>query len=255
MLSTFFKPDHLRPYVGAGPEWFDRVLSEFEGFWDGESPRIGETGARGWRHAVLEPPVVSSQPAAVVTHVSLDPFERWLEAERHAEQHRSRPSRATDLDAADEDDPYRVVLFSDVRPFLWPIRSPEVRQQIIYAFLNFLGLPFTPPEVPTTAPSAVDPHLQWSLAYNTTLRSAFWPPKHSAKKVVWQTVGGEPMEPEHPRALQSPFTCPVKLWAQDRGTLFARSGKWFRDLEAADLEHVDVSLVRYVSCETLGRIC
>jgi len=173
-----------------------------------------------------------------------DSFERWLQAERHADRLCAMPGRATDLGLDSEDDPYRVILFSDIRPFLFPVQAPEVRLQLIYAFLNFLGLPFTPPDVPTTTPAAADPHLQWTLAYNDALRSAFWPFRANTKQLVWQTVGGEPMEPEHSRPLENPFSCPIKSWPQERSTMFSDSGRWFRDLENADLQHVDVSLVK-----------
>jgi len=242
--STFFKPDDLRPYPGAGRDWFDRVLVQFETFWDSEMPRIGEKRARGWRNSssASSPQVPESTP--LVKHVLDNPFERWLEAERHVEHCRALPGRATDLDDAEEDDPFQVVLFSDLQAFMFPVRTPEVRLQLIYAFVNFLGLPFTPPDIPTSSASLSDSHLQWMLASNSALRSSFWPPRLGVKQLAWQTVGGEPMEQEQKRALQNPFTCPIKSWSQGRSTLFSQSSKWFRDLDSLDVQHLDVNLVR-----------
>lgn len=237
---TFFKPDHLRPPHHADPIWFEGVLSEFEAFWEDEGPRIGEPGAAGWRNALDTN--FASQELTPIGHRSENDFERWLEAERNAETTHSLPGRAKGLD--DDEDPFRVVLFSDVQPFLFFIRSPEVRLQLVYTFLTFLGLPFSPPETPTTSPVLSDPHLRNGLAYNSTARAAFWPPQVGRRRLPWQTVGGEPMTPEASSALSHPFGCPVKCWASDQSTLFGQSGKWFRDLEGADLAHVNVPIVR-----------
>lgn len=240
MEITFFKPDHLRPPIHAGPSWFAGVLSEFEGFWDDESPRFGEDGAPGWRNTdTLDFP---PQETTEVTHIASDPFEKWLEAERHAESTLCRPGRAKNFD--EEDDVDRVVMFDDIKAFLFPVRTPEVRLQLVYAFLTFVGLPFSPPDVSTSSPAAGDPHLGSDLAYNDNARESFWPAKPSIKRIPWQSVQGELVEPEQPSALSHPFGCPMKSWASERQTMFAQSSRWFRDLDAADLDTVDVPLVR-----------
>ena len=240
MEVTFFKPDHLRPPHRADPVWFEGVLAEAESFWEDEGPRIGEPGATGWKNTLdAELPTQRPQP---VKHDSQNDFERWLEAERHAETTLTLPGRAKNLD--DDEDPFRVVLFSDVQPFLFFVRSPEVRLQLVYAFFTFLGLPFSPPDTSTVSPAISDPHLCTGLAFNDAARAAFWPPRAGARRLPWQTVGGEPMTPEASSALAHPFSSPVKCWASDPSTLFAQSGKWFRDLETVDLAHVDVQVVR-----------
>ncbi|WVQ97651.1 hypothetical protein IAU59_004765 [Kwoniella sp. CBS 9459] len=248
MEITFFKPGHLRqrPESYSLTSWFDKIQSEFEEFWDSEAPRIGEDGSLGWRDSMASSDPPSSRPSPSFHHISDDPFERWLEAESHAESSYALPGRATDLDPETEDDPYHVILFSDIQPFLFAVTTPEVRLQLIYAFLTFLGLPFSPPGVPSSSPANTDPHLRWSLANNASARQAFWPPKHSAKKILWQTVGGEPMEPERPRGMEHPFGSPIKSWVQDRGTMLGRQGSWFKDLDSTDLGAVDVELVRNV---------
>lgn len=245
---TFFKPDHLRapaPPFDRGL-WFAGVMQEFEDFWDSEIPRIGEDGGKGWKEMHASPEEASflrSSAPHLFTQAD-NPHERWLEAERQAEKALTLPGRARDLDAPD-DDPFHVVLFEDVEPFLFPVQTPSARLQLIYAFFNFLGLPFLPPDVPTSSPASTDPHLRWTLIQNEGLRAAFWPPRPSLKRIAWQTVGGEPMEVEARRALESPFGCPVKSWMSSRDTLFAGQ-LWFRDLTSLDLAHVDVDLARNV---------
>ncbi|OCF42136.1 hypothetical protein I317_04107, partial [Kwoniella heveanensis CBS 569] len=245
---TFFKPDHLRhrPATSSHANWFSTIQSEFEGFWDSEVPRIGETGALGWGKSMASADPPSADLAKPLQHASGNPFERWLEAETHAEKAYALPGRATDLDPATEDDPYHVVLFSDIQPLLFAVTAPEVRIQLIYAFLTFLGLPFSPPGVPSSSPANADPHLLWSLSHNEAARRAFWPPQHGLKRIPWQTVGGEPMEPERGRGMDDPFGCPVKCWVQDRGTMLGKQGSWFKDLDADDLGSLDVELVRNV---------
>ncbi|WVF70250.1 hypothetical protein IAT40_005039 [Kwoniella sp. CBS 6097] len=245
---TFFKPDLLRhrPESSSPSGWFEKIQSEFEDFWESEAPRIGDSGALGWRRSgsSINPP--PSRSAGSLQHSSEDPFERWLEAEVHAEKAYARPGRATDLDSETEDDPYHIILFADIQPFLFAVTIPEVRLQLIYAFLAFLGLPFAPPGVPSSSAANNDPHLQWSLANNEHARRAFWPPKHALKKIPWQTVGGEPMEPERGRGLDNPFGSRVKCWTQDRGTLLGKQSSWFTDLDAIDISAVNVDLVRNV---------
>lgn len=245
--STFFKPAYLRP--PAPPfdrqRWFSGVVMEFEDFWDSEAPRIGEEGAQGWQSTHASATQVEAptwKPRDVDPNNGGDPYARWYQAERRDERLLGMPGRARDLDAPDSD-PFHMVMFDDVAPFLFPIQTPMARLQLIYAFLTLIGLPFAPPEAPTSSPSASDPHLRWALAQNEAMRAAFWPPRPSGKRIVWQTVGGAPMDAEQPRTLKSPFGCPVKSWMSDRGTLLA-GDKWFRDVSAIDLRHVDVDFAR-----------
>ncbi|ORX37353.1 NRDE-2, necessary for RNA interference-domain-containing protein [Kockovaella imperatae] len=248
MEITLFKPDRLRPPSQPSPAWFRDLLAEYEVFWDSETARIGEHGAKGWKNSSTEttetPESGASQEA--VEHQSSDPFERWSEAESFAESRGFLPGRATDLYAADDEDPYRVVLFHDIEPFLFPIRSGRVRLELVYTFLSFIGLPFRPPDVSTGAASNLDPHLHWSLTYNNQLRACFWPPKLRQKSLPWQTVGGEPMEPESQRAMSTPFASPVKSWLSTADTFFGGSDRWFRDATAIDLAHVDLTFARNV---------
>lgn len=221
---------------------------EFEDFWDSEVPRIGEPGSQGWRsthesEVSVEPPPI--RPRDLDTGKDGDPYARWYRAERRAEQALNLPGRARDLDPPG-DDPFHMIMFDDVAPFLFPVQTPLARLQLIYAFLTFLGLPFAPPGAPTSSPSASDPHLRWPLAANDGTRVAFWPPRPTTKRIVWQTVGGTPMDAEQPRTLRSPFGCPAKSWISERGTLFA-GDRWFRDVTATDLAHVDVDFTRYAT--------
>lgn len=207
-------------------------MAGLERFWDAEVARVGETGAPSWRAAEAgAPPAFRfSQPQTAVEIVAGEnPFEQWYKAERHQERHAFRPALATDLDLDDED-PYRVILFADVEPFLFVLQSSEVRLQLAFSFLSFLGLPFAPPGTTTASPAARDPHLHWSLTNNDSMRSRMWPTM-------------EPFETHGVSAtVETPFSSPVKSWLSDSSDQFARNGQWFRLLDAGELEHVDVDM-------------
>jgi hypothetical protein len=243
LYRTFFKPANLRPSLSSPADWFSKVKSAFEEFWDTEKPRLGEEGANGWANSndtTTPTPIINGD----LPDIPADPFRRWLQAERHAEKTSSMPARATNLDSAEEDDPYRVILFSDISPFLVPIQDPEVRLQLIYAFLNFIGLPFNPPEVSTSSPASLDPHLRWVIGQDDNILNQFWPARPSTRRLPWQTVGGEAMEPEQTRGPSSPFASPVKSWAQDRRTTMGPSGRWFQDIQLNALGTVNLTLAR-----------
>ncbi|KAK4687670.1 nuclear exosome regulator NRDE2, partial [Tremellales sp. Uapishka_1] len=231
---TFFKPDHLRPHpsFATDPVYFQGLLDDFEAFWDSEFPRVGEHGAAGWKSWYSSSATNAAEPASSsralegFTHTSENPFERWREAERYQETNYSLPARATDLDVSD-DDPFRVVLFSDIQDFLFPIAEEETKSRLIHEFLCFLGLP----------------NSDGTACHKNT--SGFWPIK-ATKRITYQTVGGEPMEPEYLRSIRDPFGCPVKAFKGGRSERFGREGRWFREVDKRDLEGCDVGFMRNV---------
>jgi hypothetical protein len=122
----------------------EEYIKLFQQFWESEVPRLGEAGALGWRRYVENED--SSDIPESATDVMHDPVQRsqifrsWAAAERH----RSRCSRtpARTMDEVVEDDPFRVILFTDIEDFL--ILFPfNLRSLCIDAFLIFCGLPPT----------------------------------------------------------------------------------------------------------------
>ncbi|KAL1857312.1 hypothetical protein Plec18170_003431 [Paecilomyces lecythidis] len=114
------------------------ALSSFMEFWESEVARIGDLGAKGWKTGNS----ASVQPQSTVSHSKVNRkhvFSSWLECENDCEMNARLPARV--LDEFEEDDPYRVVLFSDVQGFLtlfWKLSSKEV---LIDAFVHFCCLP------------------------------------------------------------------------------------------------------------------
>ncbi|KPV78517.1 uncharacterized protein RHOBADRAFT_50976 [Rhodotorula graminis WP1] len=248
-LNLLRPPDLERLQYERTMPWRERVFSAFESFWDGEAPRIGESGAKGWRATTeddLPPEPVESSSAAVAlveTDASLRPHERWALAERAAAASSRRPARATDVEMDDSEDPYRVVLFDDVKPFLFLLSSPESTHQLAYAFLAFLGLPFVPPDVPTSTPFTTDPFVHSELVERPSLLRRYWPARSSG--APFGIIGGEAMEPERDSALKAPWNVPFKAMPATVDTLFGGpSPGWFKTLGKEDLLDLDLDLAR-----------
>jgi hypothetical protein len=121
------------------------AMKKFGAFWESEVPRIGEDGALGWRHFV-ENEDVSEAPDALVDEAddvvdNTDLFKTWAAAERLRMMGSRTPARA--MDEVAEDDPFRVILFSDVESFLihLPPQSQDLRSLLLDGFLLFCRLP------------------------------------------------------------------------------------------------------------------
>ncbi|KAL8803048.1 MAG: hypothetical protein Q9182_003418 [Xanthomendoza sp. 2 TL-2023] len=130
---------HARETSGTSSSGED-VVSAFEHFWDSEAPKIGERNAKGWlkyNQNELEkwtPLEAEEAPSQDNTHDS----KSWLTAERKAGRSSNTPSRATDEPL---DDPYRIVLFSDVSYALIKSPAPFDNCALVGAFLSFCHLP------------------------------------------------------------------------------------------------------------------
>lgn len=122
-----------------------RRLAQFREFWESEVPRIGEPNALGWSHFMENK--ISSEPPEPVADNAVQPldnrtiFESWATSE----QLQGRASRvpARTMDEVMEDDPFRVILASDLEDYLVPLPpdSETLRRSLLNAFLLFCHLP------------------------------------------------------------------------------------------------------------------
>lgn len=131
---NFFKPPNLET---------QHVSASLEQFWDSEKARIGEEGAKGWSSGIgaqvesrSDPvlPVISKEQQDVE-----DALRQWCQNE--SAMSRKCPLPARTLDETSEDDPFRIVMFSDVRPFLFEVSTIEGKEMLIMGFLQFSSLP------------------------------------------------------------------------------------------------------------------
>ncbi|OCK74943.1 DUF1740-domain-containing protein [Lepidopterella palustris CBS 459.81] len=120
------------------------LLLSFEDFWESEVPRIGEPDATGWSQFLVNP---GDAPAPV--NISLrqtvapeNMFEDFAEMESEHMLALRYPGRTGD--EAGDDDPFHLVLFSDIEEVLSLIPQNLPPESLIQAFLCFCHLPPLP---------------------------------------------------------------------------------------------------------------
>ncbi|GAA5865509.1 hypothetical protein JCM8547_001271 [Rhodosporidiobolus lusitaniae] len=256
-LNLFRPPTLARPgSSGRSIAWRDRILFAFETFWDGEAPRVGEQGAKGWCNTGeddLPPEPSSSSSTDLSVPPPSSPFarphERWAATERLSSLY-SLPLRTSDPAADSSDDPYRVVLFSDLSPFLFLVHSPDSKLQLAYAFLTFLGLPFVPTDFPTSTPFTTDSFIHSELVERPGRIVRFWPKLETEEGGgrPYDVLGGEAMEKERKSAVGEPWDTPFSATPAAVDLLFdaGKGGKggWFKMLRQEALQDVDVEVAR-----------
>lgn len=114
-------------------------LGAFEQFWESEVARIGEPQALGWAHYHANGGSAPN-PTVIRLETSVSPddcFRNFGIAEEERATALHFPGRTTD----EEDDPYHIILFSDVRDVLnlLPLGIPQLT--LVQAYLCFCGLP------------------------------------------------------------------------------------------------------------------
>ncbi|KAI5123567.1 hypothetical protein M0805_003385 [Coniferiporia weirii] len=118
---------------------FEEQLNHLEEFWECEAARTGESSAEGWNKWNATRETSGSSPAngTISRCNSLNPYEIWQFHERESDKCLFMPTRASNMD---EDDPYSTILFVDVRPFLFRLRSAKGQDMFRLIWLSFLGL-------------------------------------------------------------------------------------------------------------------
>jgi hypothetical protein len=123
----------------------DSAPEAFADFWESEVARIGEDGAKGWQHFAvgrMDDPPEAKRDSLGDMPPTAEPFKAWAAIERQRAENARMPART--LDHGTEDDPFRVVLFSDIKDILvWfpSIILSLVKPKLVDAFLVFCGLP------------------------------------------------------------------------------------------------------------------
>ncbi|KAI9370859.1 NRDE-2, necessary for RNA interference-domain-containing protein [Aspergillus egyptiacus] len=170
---TFFRPPGLDINANA-----DQVLSAFADFWDSEVARIGETRAKGWRNssgALLDPKIFVPQ-----SHLDSEVLlASWSACEGERMLNAQLPARSLD---EPEDDPYRVVLASDLREFLPLASLPNSTSEVLDSFLYFCQLPpiITVDSLKSTGPWMGDSFLRNELAAVSYAKLDDWLPTSTA---------------------------------------------------------------------------
>ncbi|KAG0039182.1 hypothetical protein BGZ82_009333 [Podila clonocystis] len=144
-------------------EPFDTRLGELEDYWDKEQPRFGEKNAKGWTHYFTAKDLATvdyllDSTTLPVKHDPMDDlfrpfveadkdrfeFGRWAKVEKETNTACWFPIRTSESDAMPaqlEDDPYGIIMFDDIRPFIVDLHTTEARTQFVDCMLHFQGLP------------------------------------------------------------------------------------------------------------------
>ena len=119
-----------------------KTLMSFESYWESEVPRIGEDGWVAWAtyhegNATLPQPITIQSKPLETPWPNL--VEQFVQAERQMQEDLQFPGRT--IDDAAEDDPFHVVLFTDLEPVLSTLcLIPNTQLLVVSAFLCYVGL-------------------------------------------------------------------------------------------------------------------
>ena len=125
---------------------FEQRLGLFEAFWDTECPRFAENGAKGWENSLMDLPAdnsLNSNDTDIRTEQEAkhhDLYFAWALQESQKEFLQWLPAR-TDDEAA-EQDPFRAVVFDDIKPLMFEVVHPETRLMLVEWLMACFGSPF-----------------------------------------------------------------------------------------------------------------
>ncbi|KAJ3103732.1 hypothetical protein HDU97_009906 [Phlyctochytrium planicorne] len=124
---------------------FEQRVDMFESFWESECPRFGEENAIGWKESLLkDTPVDSSgKPPKTIPHLTAlegeDDFNKWFQDEMISDYRLWAPIRLSEASEEETEDPYRSVIFEDVRPIMFDCRLRSSKRRLLTSFLNLLS--------------------------------------------------------------------------------------------------------------------
>ena len=234
MEVSMFLPETIKP--PRSTKSHTKMLEEFEMFWDSEILRFGEAGAQGWdeflRHGCNGPapnPVTEiNEPLPVDPG---DPYGSWIEAEKTWSKKLGMPART--IDEIEEDDPFRVAMFSDLKELLYYFTTQQVKDKLLDAFAFYFGLP------PVHTHSSHSVEMDDAFLRNGILESLdswFWKRKDDVdgvKQIVW-----EGMEPEKKSGFgDNPFEFKLCNGPVAEEAVFTNGKKWFNGIERMKLSN------------------
>ncbi|KAJ5730418.1 uncharacterized protein N7483_004926 [Penicillium malachiteum] len=214
---SYFKPESV--------ENVDDALSLFNDFWESETIRIGEIGAKGWESSTnsdVDP--VTIEYSSHINDTSL--LESWIESERERMDKLQMPSRSLDGTTPPFDDPYNIVLYSDVREVLRLFDDCQL-DSLINAFLCFCQLPIltNSSNIPTARLWSGDSFVRNELVEDRHFNLESWMSPH-----LDTLQAGEAPKPT------LPFMYPLRNFLHNTDTLFAHPELWFSSFQPKRVE-------------------
>ncbi|EED21106.1 conserved hypothetical protein [Talaromyces stipitatus ATCC 10500] len=201
---TLFCPDR---YLNSSKA---DILDGFASFWESEVARIGEPGAKGWSsNKSSESDTVENDAKTRIDSETL--FSSWSIEERRLSRSARLPARTVDI--VENDDPFRVVLWSDIEPFLSYFASWKDKGILVHDFLEFCCLPSLH-QTPTSA-SGGTPFLRTELV-------------HLPDASILRMIKADPNEAAQPDSTVYDMA-PLQNMIHSVDTLFA-GGDWFQSM-------------------------
>ena len=212
-------------------------------------PRVGEEDARGWAmwDKTGRPDAIDSGRKRSPNEMDIpDPYQRWFCVEKALDIVGVFSARSFN---DDQQDPYAIIMFNDIRSFLSDIQSLEAKEYLRLAFLSFLGL-----NVPGIAGINILDGNQEALTYLpdrwmlsglggwVATPELLFPPVENDRLITWESHTGITIGLE--RQQQSGFG-PVKDWVYRRSLLegVSISGDT-RAWESADMQNIQIDCLR-----------
>lgn len=179
-LNFFAPPSKTTTHHTSTATVTPEMMERLEDFWDAEGPRIGEAGAIGWKNQVEQEANTGTKlstslgagSSAVEPNLAEDVYTNWATVESIS----TGPARTTDEGVDEDVDPYRCILFDDIRDFLFLVSNQSSRTLLVYSFLQFLGIPFLPVNQTSSNFRQNDPFIQTQFFESPSLREKFWIP-------------------------------------------------------------------------------
>lgn len=231
MELNIFRPSSTQ--IPMSEQSLETELSQFEEFWDSEVPRFGEENAKGWKNFDPDQETPESKEYETDLDTTARTIEEWVL--REIQSKGRMPARTTDQ-SNDDDDPYRVVLFNDIRPLLYTFAT-NILEQLPYAFLEFCRVYVPLPESLDGDDRGTDMWL-----HNSFDVSGLWPPLSKDDNTI-EWINGEVVEAERLTGIENPFTFKRKVYPATFDTLFSSPGSWFQHLESSDFTNLNTSFL------------
>ena len=235
---VYFKPAqfHSKEHKGGG-SLHHTTLSIFEEFWESEVPRIGENDAEGWvtyfheQGDTTQLKIRETHPTGIVQNL----WQSWLLTERRNGLLARNPART--IDDVEESDPYRVILFSDIQPFIFDCPSQMGQATLLDAFLAFCSLPTL--EIRGSAPEPriwrEDGFSRNELLYSPGSVLPIWRIQKPTPRPSDDVDGQEYLLDSSSRTNALNF--PASVYQLSPDLLFSSKGSWFSPLDAWETEY------------------
>lgn len=243
---------HSSPAISRLP--LEEQIRSLEEYWDSEAPRIGEPGSTGWAewYAAGKPEPTSPGHAlsgkrstsGTVATSPLDPYQRWAQEEMSTDELLKLPLRSNDPDV--ELDPYAMILFSDIRPFLFALTSSRSKGLLRLMWLSHLGLHV--PGLETMVGASDDDRWAQLRLVSSSYLEVIFPSSTDGKSSAPEShagvlVGKEKQYLDSFGPIKSwSYRCIGPLEASEFRNGKAQWGMWTKE----DVAGVDVSFVRRV---------